>query len=533
MNSVVIKTKGRRLFTLKPVIIRVLCISVIFLLLGFSPSESVFATEFTFPEDDAFMSDLAKEIAAAMEAFQPHISTHVLSADETGVFINAGARDRALIGMRFKITNPNNNMTTIIRLDRVEDDFSHGVILSGPMPDIMYGAEYIPEEAWVHYILPSTELEEKADIFLSLAFSVKTAGGWDVASVGNGIWNYSVSGQTPPPLKTFTCELSFTEYLPGVPAAPFTLTAPGGEHLEGGITYYGDWVPIKPSSASGSDNDGWFNYEATLPQDAFAIEATDITGDGAAEIIVACHTSLRIYRRQDGYLELRFLHQFTPLKYEPISFGELGYLGLLKQSNAWRFYIRGPRYEETAVCELKEGVFNDLPGAQAVPLAVAGEGKRVMLAHPPDTYHCFQPAGISVLTAAEGITMSLPGVFTFMAVGDFDGVSGYETAYLDKNSVPHLMVGDANINGEFSWGAGLWGFDVDADGQDELVTTGRRANSDHLEYYKFDGERFLLNDVSPEFEGSILDAAFADFNGDGDPEPAVLVAFGRERRIIF
>ena len=82
-------------------------------------------------------------------------------------------------------------------------------------------------------------------------------------------------------------------------------------------------------------------------------------------------------------------------------------------------------------------------------------------------------------------------------------------------------------------GAGLWAFDIDSDGKDELIATGRNVGFDRLELYRFvDGEPVFVQ-VSPDFEGVILDVAFGDYDGDGRAEPAILTAFGTQRKIVF
>jgi hypothetical protein len=397
----------------------------------------------------------------------------------------------------------------------------------------MYGAEYLPEGAWVHYVVPELEPKEKADIFLGLVFAVEMAEGWSVASVGNEKWHYSTPNGEPVRLQTFTCKLSFGEYLPGVPAARFVFTAPGGERLEGGITYKGDWIPVRRSSVAQEGDDGLFKYEANLPQDAFAIEANDITGDGNCEMVVACDGSLRVYRRAEDYLELRYMHSYNDSEEESLYFGELGYLGALKQDDGWRFYIRGPSHKSTSVFELRGGSFSDLNNQPGIPLTSMDVNERLIIGQAKEGYHIFQPDGLLAISPNGGVTMGVPDPFTFLAVGNFDGTPELETAYLDNRAAPHLLVDSDIFMEEYPWGAGLWAFDVDSDGYDELVTTGRKMSSDHLEFHKFGGGVFRLVEVSPEFEGRILDVAFADFDGDGEDEPAVLIAFGRERRLIF
>ncbi len=486
--------------------------------------------ELPFPGDERFLGELAFEIVDAMEAFRPPISTFVLSVDDTGVFIKAGATDRALVGMRFQITPPGGGEETIIQLDRVEKDFSHGKILSGPMPDHMYGADYLPESAWVEYIVPSSEPNAKKDFFWGLASAVEASGGWSVASVGNDKWRYSTqTGQTPV-LQTFKCRLSFKNDVMGTPTAFFILTAPGGEQLKGGLAYHGDWLPI---TAGTPGSVGWYEREANVGQDRYALETIDLDGDGKSEIILAGETSLSIYNCNGRYLELKYKNDFTPVAHAGPVEGDLGYLGILRISTGWRFYSRPPGVDSTSVCELVDGLFRNAQSIKGIPVANTRNGDRIILAQPLDSYHLFMPDGLQMISTSDTVRMSTPSAFTFMAIGNYDGAPGYETIYLDGDSKPHMLFGGGDIKTGFQFGAGVWSFDIDSDGQDEVVTSGRRISSDHLDFYKVENGELKLIDFSPSLDNRIIDAAFGDIDGDGNPEPLVLAGFGRDKRLIF
>jgi hypothetical protein len=491
-----------------------------------------YAAELRFPDDPAFVSKLAGEIAAVMKIFRPEISGHVLSVDDSGAFLNVGSQNGVLIGMRFAVANPESGEITIIQISRAESDYSYGPIVRGPFPDLMYGAELIQEEAWVHYIIPESVTEGGAHFFLGIADEVESAGGAKAALVGNTKWQYSAISESATTGKSFLCNLSFSDTLTGRPMVRYTVVAPDGAKLDGGFTYSGEWVPLRETVAQSETRPGWYTREGRLRHDAFAVEALDINDDGIDEIVLACDDALVISRFRDGYLEPVYIHQFAaPLLAAP-SRGDLGCLGVLDNQGGRTFFLRGPNHGVTVVCELAGGKFADYT-IEDTPVGNPGGMNALVLAKPADGYHLFYPDTITEVPARGTKSGGLPAVFSFYAEGDFTGDGGLERAIVDWNSSLWLETGGDWINRELLLGAGLWCYDIDSNGRDELVTTSRNVGSDRLEFFGMENMAPKFTEASPFFEGRILDVCFGELDGDGEREPIILLAFGYERKIIF
>jgi hypothetical protein len=185
------------------------------------------------------------------------------------------------------------------------------------------------------------------------------------------------------------------------------------------------------------------------------------------------------------------------------------------------------------VFELKEGNFHDRDHTDEYPVGGFAGGKGLICANPADGHHLFSPDMVSEEYTGLIEYHNLPAVFSFLAKGDFISGGELEYALLDWESMLWLASGGEWTKQNILLGAGLWSFDIDTDGRDELVTTSRAMDSDRLEFYGFEDGYASLSDVSPVFPGRIIDAAFGDIDGDSNPEPVILMAFGFERKLIF
>lgn len=529
------KSRNRSQRRNKPALARVLYAAVIASMIAFYAPVNSHATtdELRFPDDYTFITELSKEIAGILSIFRPEISGHVLSIDDEGVFLNVGSLHGVKVGMRFAIHHPTTQAEAIVQIDRVENDFSHGLLVSGAIPDLMYGAEYIQDETRLRINIPQSAPEDDAHIFLRLADEIEATGGWKATSVGNNSWRYTVDDISGRPTRVYMCDVSFSEGLIGRPIARFTITTPEGGKLEGGITYRGEWVLIGSSRISDDSRPRWFNREGKLQDDAFAIETVDINGDGIDELVVGGNETLTVYRFRSSFLEPMYIYRFTqPLLLESPR-GETGHLGVLGLENAERFFLRGPTHASTATFRLANGSFVAEADYDSVPVANISRDNGIVMAHPLNGSSYFSADSVNEVHPS-GITQAqFTRSFSFVAKGNFVDNQALEPAILDSNSLLWLYVNGEWTKQNLLLGAGLWGFDVDLDGIDEIVTTSREVDADRLEFYKYEEGYTNLYMVSPSFEGRIIDVAFGDMDGDGNVEPVILIAFGFERKIIF
>ncbi len=503
------------------------------LVFSFPSGASSPGVEVPFPGDYVFFADLASEISGALGVIQPEISGHVLSIDDRGVFLNVGSIHGVKTGMRFEITDPATHELTYVQVDRVETDFSHALIVSGAVPDLLYGAEYIQDETNLRINLPQSVGEIDAHIFLGLADMIESLCGWKTSSVGNSSWRYKIEEGAIRAGWTYVCELQFSEGLMWQLVGYYTIVKPDGSMIEGCITYQGDWIRIGTSWITDDSYPDWYAREGYLPADAYAVECADINGDGTDEIVVGTDELLFIYRYNGPYLEPVYIHKFIQPRNAESRRGDMGYLGAFSTQRGWRFFIRGPGHSSTAISTLEAGSFTDMPDTIQVPVADIPGGVGLIMADAANGYHRFNVEGVNAIYDDEIVPYTFPVTFSFCATGNFTGERETATAIIDSKSLLWL-----NVNGEWTtqdmiFGAGLWGHDIDNDGIDEFITTSRDVGIDRLEFYEFENDVTHFIGVSPTFEGHILDLAFGDINGDGVDEPVILTAFGLERKIIF
>jgi hypothetical protein len=400
------------------------------------------------------------------------------------------------------------------------------------MPDLMYGAVNIREEAGIEYIVPDYLVSDDAQLFIALADEVQSDTGFKPISVRNSNWTYTIQGDARGRIQTFTCALMRTDSITGEPMVLFTITPPKGKPVVGGISYRGGWIFVKRVASADDSGRGWYSHEALLPSDVYAIDAVDVDSDGHDELVVAGDRAMNVYRLNGAFLEPVYSHPATrdSSDFNP---GAMGYLCAVKSADGVYFYRRGPRDESTTVCKLAAGGFTSLQNVDSVPAGYYNRKSSVIFARPDAAYHMFA-ANAGARTPGGGSSeLSMPVKFSFVLNADLDTTGGIETAMQDS----HLLLW-LNESGEWKntgalTGMGLWSFDIDGDGYDELVTTGRDMAVDSLEYYNITGGRVVFAEESPVFDGTILDVAFGDFNGDGESEPGLLIASGTERRIVF
>ena len=491
----------------------------------------VAASDLAFPNDPVLLEALSGAITEVILEFRPQIKGHVLSTDKSGVFISSGSENGVTIGMRFLIESPEEEDDTVIQIDKVQPDFSHGLVVSGPDPDLMYGAVYIQDELEMEYRVPDSILRGERDFFMQLASKLEAEQGWKVTSVGNENWQYDTVSSGRIDHYTYRCELSQEEIFTGKYMSRFVLTDPGGKTLEGGITYTGDWIPIIDFESDQPDGKEWFQNRISVKEGTFAIEAIDVNDDGVLELVTAGDEDLIIYEKIDLFLKPKYIYEFERTE-ESSKIDRGGYLGVLEVEDGWRFYVRSSKMNQTTVCEFRQGMITGTSKIDSIPVGAVGQEETVTALW-DDNRFLFKSKGLKRITNRSESSIELPIQFRYFARGELDGLPGDETVLLGRGSIPWLIGPGRIFNGGSPWGAGLWVNDMDGDGIDEIFTTSRFFPPDKLLIFEFDDGGFNLIYESEPLPGRVIDMIWSDFDSDGSFEPMVLLEVGLQKLVLF